>query len=137
MSALRSAIMVVVSFWLLMLRACKPDPNTAQGTAEGFLDAHYVGIDLSAAKAYCTGFARSRVEEEIRLTADQVIDASVRQPRVYYQLVEETPRGEASVAFLYTADFEVDGAGRFTKKILLTLRHQEDGWRVVNFSEYD
>ena len=123
--------------WLLLLSTCQPDAHTAQGTAELFLDAHYVRIDLPTAKAYCAGFARSRVEEEIRLTEGLAIDATTRQPRVYYELLEETPRGEASVSFRYQADFDVDGAGRFTKNIVLTLRQQAEGWRVVNYREYD
>ena len=123
--------------WLLLLNTCQPDAHTAQGTAELFLDAHYVRIDLPTAKAYCAGFARSRVEEEIRLTEGLAIDATTRQPRVYYELLEETPRGEASVSFRYQADFDVDGAGRFTKNIVLTLRQQAEGWRVVNYREYD
>lgn len=124
-------------FWLLLLSTCQPDPNTAQGMAELFLDAHYVQIDLHTAKAYCAGFARNRVEEEIRLTAGLSIDATTRQPRMYYELLEETSRGESSVSFLYKADFDVDGAGRFTKNILLTLRNHAAGWRVVNYREYD
>ena len=122
---------------LLLVSGCQPEPNTAKGTAERFLDAHYVQIDLQAAKAYCTGFARSRIKEEIQLTAGQTIDATTRQPRVYYQLVEETLRSESSISFLYETHFDVDGAGRFTKNILLTLRSQADGWWVVNYREFD
>ena len=124
-------------FWLVLLSTCQPAPDTAQGTAERFLDAHYVQIDLHTAKTYCAGFARNRVEEEIRLTANVSIDATTRPPRMYYELLEETSRGASSMSFLYRADFDVDGAGRFTKNILLTLRHQAEGWRVVNYREYD
>ena len=136
-TVLRFSVGVLCVSCLLLFSACQPDPSTAQGTAERFLDAHYVRIDLATAKTYCSGFALSRIEEEIRLTEGQVIDASVRQPRVYYELLEETPRGESSISFLYTADFDVEGAGRFTKKILLTVRNQTEGWRVTNYREYD
>ena len=137
MTARRFSPILFCLVWLVLLGACQPDPHTAQGTAELFLDAHYVHIDLPTAKAYCAGFARNRVEEEIRLTEGLTIDATTRQPRVYYELLEETLRGESSVSFLYKADFDVDGAGRFTKNIVLTLRNQAEGWRVINYREYD
>lgn len=137
MTARRFPVMLGGFIWLLLLSTCQPDPHTAQGTAELFLDAHYVHIDLSAAKTYCAGFARNRVEEEIRLTEGLSIDATTRQPRVYYELLEETPRGVSGVSFLYQVDFDVDGAGRLTKNIVLTLRNQAEGWRVINYREYD
>jgi hypothetical protein len=122
---------------LLSLLACQSDPNSAQGVAERFLDAHYVTIDLQAAKMYCAGLALSRVEDEIRLTTGYLIDESTQQPRVNYRLLEERPRGEKNISFLYTATFSVDGAGQFDKKVLLTLRQGAEGWRVVNYSEFD
>lgn len=120
-----------------LLSACQPDPATARGTAERFLDAHYVRIDLTAARAYCTGFALSRVDEEIRLTQGQAIDAATRQPRVYYKLRNTTPRDESSVSFLYELEFIVEGVGQFTKNVVLTLHSRDAGWRVVNYLEYD
>jgi len=122
---------------LLVLHACQSDPHSARGIAERFLDAHYVEINLQAAKPYCTGLALNRVEDEIRLTEGQPIDESTRKPLVHYRLVEEKPRGEKSTSFLYETTISVDGAGEFTKKVLLTLRQGEQGWRVANYSEFD
>jgi hypothetical protein len=122
---------------LLVLSACHSDPHSARGVAERFLDAHYVEINLQAAKPYCTGLALSRLEDEIRLTDGQPIDESTRKPLVHYRLIEEKPRGEKSVSFLYETTISVNGAGEFTKKILLTMRQGEQGWRVVNYSEFD
>lgn len=124
-------------FLLWVLPACQHDPHSARGIAERFLDAHYVDINLQAAIPYCTGLALSRVEDEIRLTSGQQIDESTRKPHVHYRLVEEKKRGEKSTSFLYETTISVDGAGQFTKKVLLTLRHGEDGWRVANYSEFD
>lgn len=135
MGWLRAAPVVVCLVGLMS--ACQPDPATARGTAERFLDAHYVRIDLPAARAYCTGFALSRIEEEIRLTQGQPIDAATRPPRVYYNLKETTPRGESRTSFVYELDFLVEGAGRFTKNVVLTLQRRAEGWRVVNYLEYD
>jgi hypothetical protein len=122
---------------IVTLSACQPDPNSPRGVAERFLDAHYVRMDLQAAKAYCTGLALKRVEDEIRLTEGQVIDANTRLPRVYYSLVKETPRGDTSVSFQYQARITVAGGGEFQKELLLSLRKGQDGWRVMNYSEFD
>lgn len=122
---------------MLILNACGPDEHNARSVAEKFLDAHYVMINLPLAKTYATGLALKRVEDEIHLTEGQQIDASTRKPRVYYRLLEEKPRGEKSISFLYEATFSVDGAGQFVKKVLLTLRQEAEGWRVANYSEFD
>lgn len=122
---------------LLLCTACRSDLNSARGIAERFLDAHYIQIDLQAAKPYCTGLALSRLEDEIRLTQGQAIDEETRKPQVHYSLKEEKPRGDKRVSLLYEATISVDGAGQFNKKILLTMRLQEQGWRVANYSEFD
>jgi hypothetical protein len=126
-----------VMFLLLGLPACQSDPRSARGVAERFLDTHYVQIDLLAAKAVCTGLALNRVEDEIRLTRGAQIDEQTRPPHVHYRLLEEKNRGEKSASLLYETIFSVDGAGQFTKKILLTLRQNGEGWRVANFKEFD
>jgi len=122
---------------LLLFPACRSDPHSARGVAERFLDAHYVEINLQAAKPYCTGLALDHLEKEIRLTEGQTIDESTRQPQVHYRLVEEKPRGQQSVSFVYETTISVDGAGDFTKKVLLTMRQGEQGWQVANYSEFD
>ena len=87
---------------VVALSACQPDPNSPRGVAERFLDAHYVRMDLQAAKAYCTGLALKRVEDEIRLTEGQVIDANTRLPRGVLQPGERdagaaTPASPSSI----------------------------------------
>ena len=47
---------------LLSVAACRPDPSTPRGTAERFLDAHYVHIDLRSALPFTSGLARHKVE---------------------------------------------------------------------------
>ena len=120
-----------------VLSACHPDPHSPQGVAEGFLDAHYVWIDLQKAKTYCTGLALSRIEEEIRLTEGVAIDGNTRQPKVYYKLLKETPRGKGRISFQYEATVTVAGVDQFRKEILLTLGKEEADWRVVNYTEFD
>ena len=128
---------VTVLVFIAGLSACQAAPNSPRGVAERFLDAHYVQMDLQAAKGYCTGLALKRVEDEIRLTEGQAIDANTRLPRVYYTLVKETPRGDTRVSLQYQAKISVAGAGEFQKEFLLSLRKEQDGWRVMNYSEFD
>ncbi len=120
-----------------LLFACRPDAQTARGTAERFLDTHYVEINLKASKAYCTGLALHKVEEEIRLTEGQMIDETTRQPSIGYRLLEEKSRGQGRASFLYEATIRVPGAGKFKKKWFLTLRRQEGVWKVSNYNESD
>ena len=65
MSPPHSHCTLALTLLLLGLTACQRDVHSARGIAERFLDAHYVDINLPAAKAYCTGLALSRVEAEI------------------------------------------------------------------------
>jgi len=76
----------------VLLVACRPDASTPQGTAERFLDAHYVRIDLRDALPFTSGLARHKVEDELQLVEGQPIDAATRKPTVHYRLLEEHPR---------------------------------------------
>src|SRR6185369_15244966 len=60
-SALRHA--VALGLLGLALAGCQRG-GAARAAAEGFLDQHYVHIDLEAAKQYCVGVARAKVEDE-------------------------------------------------------------------------
>jgi len=79
----------VLAFVLLV--ACGPDASTPQGTAERFLDAHYVRIALRDALPFTSGLARHKVEDELRLVEGQPIDAATRKPTVHYRLLETRP----------------------------------------------
>jgi hypothetical protein len=120
---------------VLVLAACGPDPSTARGTAERFLDAHYVHIDLPATLALTAGVARHKVEEELDLVRDQPIDDSTRKPTVHYKLLEEHPDGDAAANFLYLGSIRVEDAGSFDQRWLVTVRRQDGGWKVTNFQE--
>ena len=121
----------------LLAAGCAPDPKTPRGTAERFLDAHYVRIDLAAALPYTTGIARRKVEDELRLVAGQSIDDTTRKPSVHYRLLEEHPDGERAVNYLYRGTISVEDAERFERRWLVTVRREEDGWRVTNYQEFE
>jgi hypothetical protein len=119
----------------IALLGCRPDPATPRGTAERFLDAHYVRIDLPASHTLTTGLARHKVEREMELVAGQVIDESTRKPTVHYRLLEERPAGNGAVNFVYLARITVEDADRFERRLLVTVRAGAEGWRVSNYDE--
>lgn len=119
-----------------ILSACSRDLRTARGVVEEFVDQHYVHINLQKAKEYSVGLALQKINEEIRLTSGQVIDASTRKPRVHYRLLEKK-EGERRASFLYEGTIRVEDAPEFTRRWLIVARKQEDRWRVSNFTEYD
>jgi hypothetical protein len=120
---------------LLSVAACRPDPSTPRGTAERFLDAHYVHIDLRSALPFTSGLARHKVESELELVKGVDIDDTTRKPTVHYTMLEERPDGAESVSYLYRGSIAVDGADSFERRWLVTVRRESDGWRVTNYQE--
>ena len=129
----------IASFILLVTLAggCGRDLKTAQGVADEFVDQHYVNINLQRAREYAVGLARDKIDDEIRLTRGQAIDASTRKPKVHYQLLETKQESEGRVSFFYKGTIEVEDAPEFTRRWLVVARKEGDGWRVSNFTEYD
>ncbi|HEY1235409.1 MAG TPA: hypothetical protein VGH22_18660 [Candidatus Binatia bacterium] len=136
---------MVRSFWLLRATvlalvlsagACSRDLNSAQGVADEFVDQHYVMIDLPKAKTLAVSVALSKLNEEIRLTSGQPIDASTRKPRVHYTLLEKK-EGDQRATFLYQGTIESDDNTSFTRQWLITARKEGSEWRVSNFTESD
>ena len=122
--------------WSLFLNGCGRDLGTAQGVADEFVDQHYVNFDLQKAKAYAVSLALDKVNEEIRLTAGQKIDASTQKPKINYRLLEKK-EGERRASFLYEGTIQSDDGSSFTRKWLVAARKEADQWRVSNFTESD
>ncbi len=120
---------------IFTLGACNRDLQTAQGVVEEFVDQHYVYIDLETAKQYCVGLALHKINEEIRLTAGQVIDASTRKPKIYYRLLERKEE-ERQASFLFEGTIRAQDAPEFTRRWLIIARKEGGQWRVSNFTEY-
>lgn len=121
---------------MLVIVACGRDLNTAQGVVEQFIDEHYVNIDLQKAKAYTVSVALEKMNEEIRLTAGQKIDASTHKPKINYQLLEKR-EGETRASYLFQGTIQSDDGTSFTRKWLITARKEGNQWRVSNFTESD
>jgi hypothetical protein len=121
--------------FICTLGACGRDLQTAQGVVEEFVDYHYVYIDLKRAGEFCVGLALHKINEEIRLTTGQVIDASTRKPKIYYRLLEKK-EGERQASFIYEGTIRAEDAPEFTRRWLITARKEGGQWRVSNFMEY-
>ncbi len=100
------------------------------------MDRHYVEINLPKAKEYAVGLALDKIDEEIRLTSGQAIDASTRKPKVHYHLLEKQ-EGAGRVSFMYQATIQAEDAPEFNRRWLVVARREGDGWRVSNFTESD
>ena len=122
--------------WTIFLYGCGRDLGTAQGVADEFVDQHYVNFDLQKAKAHAVSLALDKVNEEIRLTAGQKIDASTQKPKINYRLLEKK-EGERRASFLYEGTIQSDDGSSFTRKWLIAARKESDQWRVSNFTESD
>jgi hypothetical protein len=121
----------------LLVAGCRAAANTPRGTAERFLDAHYVRIDLAAALEFTSGVARQKVENELKLVQGQVIDETTRKPSVHYRLLEEHPDGAEAVRYLYHGSIAVEDADRIERRWLVTVRLAEGSWRVTNYEEFE
>jgi len=121
---------------LVLAGACGRDLSTAQGVVEEFVDQHYVHIDLTKAKTLAVSLALHKVNEEIRLTDGQKIDASTQKPRVHYVLLEKQ-QGAERASFLYEGTIQSDDGTSFIRKWLINARKEGDHWRVSNFTESD
>jgi len=126
----------ILPLLLLLAGACGRDLSTAQGVVEEFVDQHYVHIDLTKAKTLAVSVALHKVNEEIRLTDGQKIDASTQKPRVHYVLLEKQ-EGAQRASFLYEGTIQSDDGTSFTRKWLINARKEGDRWRVSNFTESD
>ncbi len=127
---------VLLSLGLMGLTACGRDLRTAQGVAEEFVDQHYVFIDLQRAREYTVGLALQKLDEEIRLTAGQVIDLSTRKPKIHYRLLEKK-EAQDHASFLYEGTIQAEDAPEFKRRWMVTARKAKDHWRISNFTDYD
>ena len=109
----------------MFLTACGHDLNTAQGVAEEFVDQHYVKIDLPKAKQLTVSVAQAKINEEIRLTSGQTIDASTQKPRVNYALLEKN-EGEQRSTYLCEGKIQADDGTSFTRKWSIATRKESE-----------
>ncbi|MGH7875831.1 MAG: hypothetical protein ACREQO_26880 [Candidatus Binatia bacterium] len=120
----------------LMIAGCNRDMSSAQSVAEAFVDHHYVAIDLPKAKELTVSIALSKINDELRLTSGQLIDASTQKPHVNYTLLEKK-EGDQRASFLFEGTIRSGDNTSFTRKWLVTTRKEGTQWKVSNFTESD
>ena len=125
-------LLAVILLPSLLLSACGQISTPLQGVAEEFVDQHYVNFDLQKAKHYTVSVAQAKINEEIRLTTGQQIDASTQKPRVNYSLLEkkESETGRRT----YSKDDSIRRRHAFTRKWLIATRVEGNQWRVFQIS---
>ena len=121
---------------LLVPVACKSPTGSPRAAAEAFLDAHYVRIDLEAARAFCAGLALEKLEREIALLKDHAEPSAGERPRVTYRLEEGNDAAERA-QYAYELSVHTTGSDPFQKLIVMSLRNEGGGWHVSNYSESD
>ena len=125
---------IAIACMLFFTVACSRDSSPAQTIVESFLDAHYVTIDLVKSKEFTVGLAASKIDNQIRLTQGQSIDASTRMPRVHYKLLNKK-ENDKRASFVYEGTIQTDDGESFTRKWLISARTDGNQWRVSNFTE--
>lgn len=130
-----ASLMLLLPLVSLSGSGCGRDLGTAQGVVEEFVDQHYVQINLQKSKEYTAGLALEKINEEIRLTTGQAIDASTRKPSIHYRLLEKK-EGNDRASFLYEGTIQAEDAPEFKRRWLVTARKEGATWRVSNFTEY-
>jgi hypothetical protein len=121
---------------LLAITACTGPSDSPRAAAEAFLDAHYVRIDLEAARPFCAGLALDKLEREIALTENNPEALAVERPHVTYRLEEARDVGDRA-SYAYELAVHPTGTDAFQKLVVMSLRNEGSGWRVSNYSESD
>lgn len=134
--AARRSKLVLLAAALAAAAACHAPSGTPRAAAEGFLDAHYVRIDLEAARPFCVGLALDKLEKEIALLADNAEAAAIERPRVTYSM-EQGSDTETRAQYAYQLVVHPSGVDPFHKLVVLSLRNDKGAWRVSNYSESD
>jgi len=123
---------------LALLVACSSSNPARQG-AEDFVDRYYVGVDPAAAREYAVGFARGKLDRELRLLEEVEMAEMSARPIVHYRLLEERPGSdERHRGFLFELTIRFAEGGSIERKALVTVREEGDGrWKTANFQELD
>jgi hypothetical protein len=121
---------------LIAASSCSKPGASPRATAEAFLDAHYVQINLERSKSLTTGLAHDKVEKEISLIGDNEITGETRKPSISYKL-HRADEDDAAAQYAYELTVRPPGLDPFVKLVMVTVRNGEGGWSVTNYNESD
>ena len=117
-------------------RACHSDARPAHASpSASSISTTSTSISKRRSRSALASRCRSCADEQ-RLTQGQLIDESTRKPTVHYRLLENKDDA-AHPTFVFEGTIDVEDAGQFKRKWLITTRRDGDGWKVSNFEEFD
>jgi len=121
--------------WMLLgssLAACAPPTSSPQATAQAFVDRFFVESNERAALPLTEGVARAKLEEGLRLLADQPASTTDERPRVYYRQLSQQSQDDG-MAFHFRLTVVVVGDQPLEPELIVRVRPKGDEWRVSNF----
>lgn len=98
------------------------------------MNSYYAAANLGEALKLADGLAAKKIQDQQRLVKVESGAQTTPGRRVSYSLMEKTEM-EGKLFFRYEVRIEVQGSGSFTRKALLALNKEPNGWRVTNFSD--
>ena len=116
---------------IVLLGGCS-SYHPAQDTARSFVDRFFVEANQHAALSMTEGPARAKVEEEIRLLADQPLSNAAERPRIFYRELSRTDENDG-VTFHFRLTVVVIGDAPIEPELIVRVRPRAGAWRVSNY----
>jgi hypothetical protein len=100
------------------------------------MEAYYVAADLGGSLKLAEGLAAKKIQDQQQLTKGESGPQTTQGRRVGYTRIERNTL-DGKLFFRYEVRIDVQGAGVLTRKTLLAMGEEPNGWRVTNFTETD
>ncbi|MBI4735300.1 MAG: hypothetical protein HY766_04455 [candidate division NC10 bacterium] len=100
------------------------------------MEAYYAAANLGEALQFAEGLAAKKIQDQQLLLKGLTGPQSSQGRRVSFSRIEKTTM-EGKLFLRYEVRIDVQSGGSFTRKSLLAMRQEPNGWRVTNFSETD
>ena len=130
MSITRTIATVGCGLWLLS--ACSPT-RSPDVVARTFVDHLFVEGDQQATVPLTEGLARVKVEEELRLLAQQPPSRDDERPRIFYRELRREIEDD-SMTFYYRLTVLVIGDQPHEPELIVHVRPTNDAWHVSNYN---
>jgi hypothetical protein len=124
--------LIILLIFLGLIHGC--GQGGPEVVADGFMNSYYSAANLGEALKLADGLAAKKIQDQQRLVKVESGAQTTPGRRVSYSLLEKTET-EGKLFFRYEVRIEVQGSGSFTRKALLALNKEPNGWRVTNFSD--
>jgi hypothetical protein len=100
------------------------------------MDAYYVSADLRQALKLADGLAAKKIRDQQQLTKGEAGPQTSQGRRVRFNLIGRN-MVEGKLFLRYEVQIDLQGAGSLTRKTLLAMGQEPNGWRVTNFTDTD